>query len=373
MTRVAKAVVHAYYGGDATHSYFAACSDGGREALMEAQRYPEDYEGILAGAPAAPWTNLLTTAVWDSQAQLLDPANYIPGVKAAVIAAAVNAACDAQDGVRDGILNDPRQCKFDPATLLCKEGQSSDQCLTQPQVTALKKLYAGPVDSSGHRVLFGFLPGGMDGQGGWPIWMFGPLPGQSLQFMFGTGYFANMVYEKADWDFKSLNLDRDLKLAKDKTAAALDAVNPDLSQFKARGGKLIVYHGWDDAAIPPESTIEYYQSVVDKMGARAAEEFLRLYMVPGMQHCAGGAGTDSFGQHGNVLPADPAQNVHTALELWVEKGIAPGTIIASKYEEANGERKLLMTRPLCAYPQFSKYKGSGDVNDARNFVCEAGK
>jgi hypothetical protein len=371
MTRVAKAIVQAFYGKAAQRSYFAGCSDGGREALMEAQRYPEDYDGILAGAPANNWVPLLTTAAYDTQALTLDPASFIPQAKIATIAAAVNAACDELDGVKDGILNDPRQCKFDPATIQCK-GEESDKCLTAPQVEALKKLYAGPHDSQGHLVFPGYVPGAEEGEGGWGVWITGPAPAKSLMAFFGNGFFGSMVYEKADWDYKTFKVDDGLKAAQEKTGKALNATDPDLKAFKARGGKLIVYHGWDDPAITALNTINYYDSVVAKMGQKNVDSFVRLYMVPGVQHCGGGPGPDYFGEVGRLTFDDPSHSLDASLEQWVEKGAAPGTIIASKYPDKD-HHHVTMTRPLCPYPQAAKYKGGGDANEAGNFECAAGK
>ncbi|HME37232.1 MAG TPA: tannase/feruloyl esterase family alpha/beta hydrolase [Candidatus Sulfotelmatobacter sp.] len=371
MTRVAKETVRAFYGKPPQHSYFAGCSDGGREALMEAQRYPADYDGILAGAPANYWTALLSTAAADTQALTLDAASYIPQAKVPAIAAAVMKACDELDGVRDGILNDPRQCHFDPATIQCKAGEDTEQCLTAPQVTALKKIYAGPHDAHGQQVFPGFLPGGEDGPGGWGLWIFGPAPAKSLMAFFGVGYFADMVYETPDWDYKTFRLEAALKLAEERTASALNATDADLKPFQARGGKLILYHGWNDPAIPALNTVNYYQSVLAKMGGDA-DSFVRLYMVPGMQHCDSGPGPDSFGQVGQLTFEDPQHSVDAALERWVEKGEAPGTIIASKYS-ADDRQHPKMTRPLCAYPQAAKYKGKSDANDAASFVCEGKK
>jgi len=370
MTRVAKEAVHAFYGKTPQHSYFAGCSDGGREALMEAQRYPADYDGILAGAPANYWTALLSTAAADTQALTLDPASFIPPAKIPTIAAAVLAACDELDGVHDGILNDPRQCRFDPATIECKEGEDTDKCLTAPQATALKKIYAGPHDARGREVFPGFLPGAEDGQGGWVTWITGPTPLKSLMAFFGIGYFSNMVYEKADWDLKTFRLEDALKVAEERTETALDATDPDLKPFQARGGKLILYHGWNDPAIPALNTVNYYQNVVATLGQGDADLFVRLYMVPGMQHCNDGPGPDYFGQVGRLIFDDPQHSVDAVLEQWVEKSSAPSTIIASKFA-ADEKTHLKMTRPLCAYPQAAKYKGSGDTNDAASFVCEA--
>jgi hypothetical protein len=368
MTRVAKEAVHAFYGKTVQRAYFAGCSDGGREALMEAQRYPADYDGILAGAPANYWTALLSTAATDTQALTLDPASFIPRTKISTIAAAVNAACDELDGVRDGILNDPRQCHFDPATIQCKAGEDTDNCLTAPQAAALKAIYAGPHDAQHHEVFPGFLPGAEDGKGGWGSWITGAAPAKSAMALFGIGYFSNMVYEKSDWDYKTFTLEAGLKLAEEKTASALNATDADLKPFQARGGKLIMYHGWDDPAISALNSVNYYESVIGKMGQGEADSFVRLYMVPGMQHCGDGPGPDAFGQFLPFRSDDPQHSMHAALEQWVEKGAAPSAFIASKFA-ADDKQHPTMTRPLCAYPQAAKYKGSGDTNDAANFVC----
>ena len=374
MTLQSRAIVQAYYSNAPRRSYFAACSDGGREALMEAQRYPADYDGILAGAPANNWTNLLTTAVHNVQALILDPASYIPASKLPAISSAVLAACDASDGVKDGILNDPRQCHFDPAVMLCK-ASDSDQCLTAPQVTALKALYAGAYDSAGKQVFPGYLPGSETGGNGWGLWITGPAPGKSLMFVFGIGYFSNMVYEKSDWDYKTFNVDDGLRAAVEKTASALNATNPDLRPFGQRGGKLILYHGWNDPAISALSTVDYYNQMTAATGQKNAQSFVRLFMAPGVQHCAGGPGPDSFGQGGwepGMGPDDPQHDLYLALEQWVEKDTAPEQVIATKYPREGSASQQKMTRPLCAYPQQAKYKGSGDTSDAANFVCAPG-
>ena len=371
MTRIAKTVISTFYGSNAQHSYFGACSNGGRQALMEAQRFPEDYDGILAGAPANFWTHLLTKALADVNATTLDPASYLPANKLPAIARAVNAACDAQDGLTDGLLNDPRQCHFDAARLLCKEGDG-ETCLTAAQVTTLKKLYEGLHDAKGNLIFPGYVPGAEEGPGGWGPWITGAAPGKSLMFAFGTGFFFNMVYEKTDWNYQDANIEQALKTAEEKTAQKLDAVDANLAAFQARGGKLILYHGWNDPAISALNTINYYNSVATKMGQRAADAFVRLYMAPGMQHCAGGPGPNSFGQGGEFVK-DPQRNMELALEQWVEKGTPPHEIVASKYVDDDSAKGVKMTRPLCPYPQIAKYKGKGDPNDARNFVCAPGK
>jgi Tannase and feruloyl esterase len=369
MTRVAKLAVQQFYGSGAKRSYFAGCSDGGREALMEAQRYPEDYDGILAGAPASYWTGLLSTSVVDTQALTTTPSSFIPQTKIPNIASAVIAACDKLDGVADGILNDPRQCHFDPASIECKAGEENDKCLTAPQVTALKKIYAGLQNAEGHTIFPGYLPGAEVGGGGWGLWITGPAPAKSLMAFFGIGYYSNMVYEKTDWSYKSFAMDGGIQTAKEKTGAALDAVNPDLGPFRSRGGKLILYHGWNDPAIPAMNTINYFEEVVAKLGRENTDAFTRLYMVPGMQHCGGGPGADSFGTSGSWPAKDPQHNIRLALEMWVEKGTAPGTIIASKTSDGDSQGSATMTRPLCTYPQAVKYKGNGDTNSAESFVC----
>ena len=375
MTSLSKATLKAFYGDAPKHSYFASCSNGGRQALMEAQRYPEDYDGILAGAPANYWTHLLSNALYNAQATTLDPDNYIPSSKLPAIAHAVLAACDAKDGVKDGILNDPRQCHFDPAAILCKQG-NSDSCLTNPQVIALKKLYEGARDSKGQQVFPGYVPGGEEGQGGWGLWITGPAPGKALLFAFGNGFFGNMVYARADWDYKQAKLDDAVAAADKKFAAVMNSNDPNMKAFQSHGGKLILYHGWNDAAISPLNAINYYESVQATMGKQQADSFVRLYMVPGMQHCAGGPGTDVFGEFGISPVNDPQHNIYLALEEWTEKGAAPATIIASKLEADAGSvpagpaAKPKMTRPLCAYPQQAKYKGQGDTNEAASFTCE---
>ena len=370
MTRVAKLVIPQFYGSAPKRSYFAGCSDGGREALMEAQRYPYDYDGILAGAPANYWTGLLSLAVVDTQAVTATPASFIPPAKVATIGKAVIAACDKLDGVADGVLNDPRQCRFDPATIQCKQGEESNDCLTAPQVAALKAIYAGIHDANGRTIFPGYLPGAEEGQGGWALWITGPAPAKSLMAYFGLGYYSNMVYDQKDWDYKTFAVDAGMKVAASKTADALNAVNPDLSAFRSHGGKLILYHGWNDPAIPALNTVNYYQDVIAKMGRSAADSFTRLYMVPGMQHCGGGPGPENFGEALDATSTDPQHNIRTTLENWVEKGTAPSSFVVSKAASATSPE---ITRPLCPYPQSAKYKGTGDPNRAENFTCATGK
>jgi len=360
----AKALVAAFYGNGPRHSYFSSCSDGGREALMEAQRFPADYDGILAGAPANNWTRLLSSAMEDAL-MLSDPAAYIPASKLPAIQAATLAACDAQDGVKDGVIGDPSRCKFDPSQLLCKSGES-DSCLTASQTAALQKLYTAKQGFPGH------LPGGETGPNGWGDWITGGAPGRSLMFAFGTGFFGNFVYDNPAWDFRTFQPDRGTAIADDKFAHALNATDPDLKRFRASGGKLIIYHGWADAAISALSSVDYLQSVQKKMGTSQTSAFLRLYLAPGMAHCGGGPGPDSFGQ-GSVASAEPQHSITKALEDWVEKGAAPAALIATKYKVGSPASGVARTRPLCPYPQVARYSGSGSTDDAANFTCAAPK
>ncbi len=370
MTVKAKAIIKAYYGDAAKRSYFSSCSNGGRQALMEAQRFPEDYDGIIAGAPANYWTHLLTAGAWDVQATQSDPASYIPAAKIPTLSAAVLKACDALDGVADGLITDPRACHFDPASLVCKEGDAKS-CFTAPQVAALKKLYAGPVNSKGEKIFPGRVLGGEEGPGGWPLWITGGSPGTSLMYQFTTGFFPNMVFDDPKWDFKTFNFDTGVKAADEKEAQNLNANDPNLKAFEKRGGKLIIYHGWSDAAISAYNTIDYYNSMVAAMGAKETNSFVRVFLAPGLQHCFGGPGPNSFGQLGiGTAPMDSQHNINLALEEWVDKGTAPERLVATKYNvDMAPAQGVKMTRPLCPFPKMAQYKGTGDTNDEANFVC----
>jgi hypothetical protein len=366
----AKSLIHAFYDQALQHSYFDSCSDGGREALMEAQRFPTDFDGILAGAPANFWTHMLAAGVDMSHTFYTNPAGYISSVKFPAIGAAVLAACDAQDGVKDGIINDPSRCHFDPSTLLCKDIETR-ACLTAPQVASLKKLYAGGQNSHGAPIFPGYAPGAEDGRGGWVPWLIGNGPGGSSSSVYMENYFRYMVFEDPTWNPLTAKIDMVLQTADEKTARALNATETDLHGFQSRGGKLIVYHGWNDPAISPTNTINYYNGVLHAMGTQTAEGFVRLYMVPGMQHCIGGPGPSSFGQLGTTTAKGSEHGMYDALEQWVEKGVAPGAVVATKYVEDNPGKGAKMTRPLCAYPQIAAYKGTGDTNDSANFECKA--
>jgi feruloyl esterase len=358
-----KTIILALSGRSPAKSYFSSCSNGGRQGLMEAQRFPEDYDGIIAGAPSLDPTKIGAGYAWNLQALEVTPGSYIPASKLPAIESAVLDACDARDGVSDGVLDDPRKCSFDPRVLLCKSADS-DGCLTEPQVSALQKVYAGPIDSSGRRVEEGFLPGGEAGQTGWRAWITGAAPGTSLQFAFSMA-----LADAYSVDIKTYNFDKDPQKWEELLGMTLNAVNPDLRAFNARGGKLILFHGWSDAAIPPTGTIRYYESVGSTVGAEVAQRFVRLYMIPGMQHCGGGAGPNAF----DPVPTSelsPNRSMFRALERWTEQTITPESIIGTRYTTpGNPASGLLRTRPLCPYPQAARYRGSGSTDNAANFVC----
>jgi len=365
-----KAAIRAFYGNGPQHSYFSSCSNGGRQALMEAQRYAADYDGLIAGAPAANWTHIMAGFNWDEQSLESDPARYIPANKFPAVEKAALAACDALDGVKDGVIDDPRKCHFDPSVLLCKGGESAT-CLTGPQISALKKIYAGPHNSKGEQVYPGFEPGGEAAASflGWAAWFSGAAPGQSAQYAFATQGGAYLIYQNAAWDYRKANFDQDVRTADETMGPKLNAIDPNLKALKDRGGKLILYHGWSDPALVPTATINYYESVVAKIGQKDTDGFARLYMVPGMNHCALGPGPNSFGA-GSERGANSDFSMFTALQRWVEKGTAPNQIIATKYKiDGNPTSGVARTRPLCPYPQVAKYKGSGSADDAANFAC----
>lgn len=362
MTENGKKITRAFYGKRPTYSYYVGCSKGGQQGLMEAQRYPGDYDGLIAGDPANNWTRFYAGGhLWYSLATLKDPESYIPATKLPLLANAVNASCDALDGIADGVLDDPRKCAFDPAVLTCEAGEDSEACLTPKQVNAVKDIWTGARNSAGQVVYPGLLPGAEDGPGGWASWTTGTAPFTgSRHWSAAEGFFKYMVFENPTWDFRTFNFDTDLPWALAKVGRSLDATDPNLRPLKRRGGKLLVYHGWSDPDISPLNSIDYYESVVSLLGAqqerskalRETQEFFRLFMVPGMQHCRGGPGPENF-------------DMLTALEQWVEHGVAPQRIVATHLTSGVVDR----TRPLCPYPQIARWNGSGSSDDATNFVC----
>lgn len=364
-----KAVISAYYAKPPSRSYFAGCSDGGREALVEAQRFPKDFDGIVAGAPANYWTNLMTNAAATMRA-LGKPGAWLSPGDLALVSAAAQRACPSGDGY----LDDPGSCKFDPATLLCKAGQK-EHCLSDAQLDGLKAVYAGTVDADGKRINPGYPPGGEAGPAAWSLWITGTDPKRtagSLMSGFSSGYFANMVFDKPGWTPKDGSVAGDWAAAR-KTAEAFDAANPDLSAFKAAGGKLLQYHGWSDAAIPTTSSVHYYNAVAARLGGvDEIKSFYRLFLAPGMMHCGGGPGPSAVsGVFGQTAPsADAEHDVLAALDRWVEKGQAPEKIVATRYKDDNPTQGVAAQRPWCAYPATAHFSGAGAHGEAANFTCK---
>jgi feruloyl esterase len=346
MTAAAKAFVRAFYDAAPSFSYWNGCSTGGKQGLTEAQRFPADYDGIIAGAPANNWTRLMTGLLWAGRATLSDPESRIPAEKFAVLNRASLHACDAQDGVADGVIENPRSCRFDPQVVKCKEGDGAD-CLTAAQVDAAKKIYGPATNPRTGEELFPGLPPGSE-----PGW--GPAAGGPAPFPIPDSHFKYVVFEDPKWDFRTLDFDRDVARAEHVDNGTLTAISPDLNAFIKRGGRLLLYHGWNDQLISAQNSVNYYESVRSTVGAALTDTAVRLFMAPGMTHCSGGPGPNQ---------ADWL----AALEQWVERGDAPTRIIASR--SANGV--VDRTRPLCAYPQVAQYSGQGSTDDAANFSCVA--
>jgi feruloyl esterase len=345
MTVKGKAIAAAFYSNQPRFTYFVGCSAGGRQGLMAAQRYPDDFDGIVAGAPALNATGRAVFAMYVAQNLHQDEAAYIPPTKYPAIHNAVLQACDAHDGVKDGVIENPTKCSFDPKVLACS-GADSASCLTPPQVEAARKMYQPAVNAQSKKEIFPGLSYGSEL--GWATF------GSPQPFGIATQMFQYLVFNNQNWDYKTMNFDSDMAAVDKAEAGLINARNPDLRKFTASGGKLIQYHGWADPQIPAPSSTQYYQSVLDTMGGPGkVMDSYRLFMVPGMNHCGGGPGTTTF-------------DMLAALEQWVEKKQAPNQIPASRVVEGKVER----TRPLCPYPQVATYKGSGSTDDAANFVCK---
>ena len=341
MTVKAKAIIQAFYGNAPRRSYWNGCSTGGRQGLKEAQMFPEDFDGIIAGAPA----NRTAMALWVAHALLKDPASYIPPAKYPLIHKAVLDACDARDSVKDGLIEDPTRCKPDPGVLLCKDGDGPD-CLTAPQVEAARKVYMPGRNPRTGKELFGPLAPGSEL--GWATLGGGPEPYAAI-----LDQLKYVVVKDPAWDWRTFDFDQDIARFQLPENLVMNATNPNLTRFFARGGKLLIYHGWNDQNVSPYNTIKYFNSAQEALGgASRTADNMRLFMAPGMAHCSGGEGPNAFDKVGT-------------LDRWVEEGKAPDSIIASH----NTEGKIDRTRPLCPYPRAAKYKGIGSIDDAANFVC----
>jgi len=342
MAMKSKEIIHAFYSRDPQLSYYQGCSTGGRQGLMEAQRYPTDFDAIIAGAPVNNVVHLNIQSVSRQVDMLREPASILPREKIKLLADAVMTACDAKDGVKDGIISDPQSCRFDPKELQCKAGDAPD-CLTSAQVETAKRAWEPVKTKAGAMVYPGSSPGF---EMGYRM----PTPGMPISPLFAdTPRYVG--HQDAKWDVMTFDLDADLALAM-KNAAFIESTDPDLAKFRARGGKLLLYHGWADPGPAPQNTINYLTAVAEKLGGNQSD-WMRLYLMPGMGHCAGGVGPDRADFLG-------------AMEGWREKGQAPAQIVAAR---AANQQRTEMTRPLCPYPQMAKYTGSGSTDDARNFVC----
>lgn len=342
MTVKSKAIVSAFYGNPPKYSYWNGCSTGGRQGLQEAQRYPNDYDGIIAGAPA----NRTALALWIAFAILKDPASYIPASKYALVHRAVLDACDANDGLKDGLIEEPTRCHFDPKVLLCK-GADDGSCLTAPQVEGARKIYTAATNPRTGQQLFPSLPPGTEL--GWSILGAGPEP-SAVMF----DHYKYVVFKDPSWDWRTFNFDSDIVHSERPENTVMNATDPNLKSFFGHNGKLLLYHGLSDPNISALSTIQYYNRVVDTMGgASKTADNIRLFLEPGMGHCGGGEGPNVFDKV-------------SAEEQWVEQGKAPERIIASHSTGGKVDR----TRPLCPHPQIAQYKGSGSIDDEKNFVCK---
>jgi len=344
MAVAAKSVIQAFYGNRPSRSYFNGCSTGGRQALVEAQRFPDDFDGIIAGAAANPKTRLDAWRMVMSLAMLKSSETLIPESKYSTIHHAVVEACDSLDGVRDGLIENPTRCHFDPQKLLCK-GADDPGCLTAPQVEAAKVVMSPLKDPKTAEEIFpGFEPGN---ELGWGRMLSGPDP-------YGTTYdsFRYVVFQDPAWNWRTFSLERDLAKAEQMGHGLLTSIDPNLTAF-ARRGKLLMYHGWADQDIAPRASVNFYQRTKQATTAPASNtDWVRLFMVPGMQHCGGGEGPNEF-------------DTISALESWVERGQPPASMLASHRTEGKVDR----TRPLCPYPQVAKYRGTGSIDDAANFAC----
>jgi feruloyl esterase len=346
ITIKAKAIVAEFYDKGPRYSYYNGCSTGGRQGLMEVTRYPEDFDGVVVGAPANPHIHLHAADIERNMILRKDPGHSMSAAKLAILHKAVMDSCDTLDGIKDGLLENPEMCRFDPATLLCK-GTDTDLCLTAPQVEAAKLIYSDIKTKKLDLVWTGFPRGGELEYRSLTAIIIPNAPPPS----FPLDSFRILAYQDPNWDWRTWDLDREVALA-DQKAGYIDVHTYDLSAFKARGGKLLLYHGWSDPGIAAGNTVNFYKGVLAKMGEKQ-DDWFRLFMVPGMLHCSGGPGPDQF-------------NKMAVMERWRESGIVPDQIIATHVTGSTVD----MTRPLCPYPKVAVYKGSGSTNDAVNFTCK---
>ena len=365
VTTIAKQVVDAYYGEPADYSYFMGCSNGGKMGLMSVQRYPEDFDGVVVGGPVIDRTGLMMMFDW-SQKALLNA--EIPPYKIPAMEDATLAMCDAQDGLKDGVIDRPDQCEFDPEALTCA-GEDSAQCLTPTQVDAWRKILDGPTNSAGQSLYAGYFPGHEDD---YPAYVTGSgvMHGYpSSNFMYMDSFMRWVVFGP-DYDpIKEFDFDTG-PAELEPFAADHDADDPDLTAFEDRGGKLIIFNGWADHSTPPLQLIRYLGEVQEVHGDDT-DNFVRLFMLPGFHHCGGGPGPNVFGAPSNPLVNlnDPERDVMGAIVRWVEEDEPPSRIIATKFVRDDPDLGISRTRPVCPYPQVAQYSGTGSIDDAENFEC----
>ncbi len=343
MTLKAKAILEAYYGRKEHLSLWVSCSTGGRQGLMEAYRYPEDYDGISSMAPANPMVGLMIGSLWTGYAAMKDEAYRLPNIM--ISNKAYIEQCDETDGLKDGIVSDPEQCSYDPGIIQCKEGDQND-CLTAKQVVALRDIYAGTKNPRTGELVFAGFPPGSEQQ--LMALTSGPEP-----FRVATSYFRDIVFENPQWDFRAYDYDKDLESSFKAGSDILDVPSNGFTRFFEGGGKLLLSHGWADGLIPAPNTVAFYKSMIANMDPEKAAESVRLFMLPCVGHCGGGEGPSMV-------------DMLSVIDKWVSEGKAPESIIASRPPD-----QKTMTRPICPYPQIAKYKGTGDIDDAANFECKS--
>jgi feruloyl esterase len=363
----AKAITAAFYGRPAAHSYFVGCSKGGQEGFMEAQRYPEDFDGIVSGAAANQWTDLFSSFMWTENLNLANRESYLSPDDLAKIGAAVSAACDT-GSAKSGFVSDPLRCEVAPASI----------GLTPAKLRTYQSIHQGPKDRSGKPTYAGQAYGGENPGWGDTISAnnFEAAETEAQMSMYGANFYRNFVYQDKKWTFHGFDLEKGRADAERIIGPIMNAEDVHFTKFKARHGKLIQYAGMVDSIVTPLSSVKFYQAVVAAQGQKSdpaalarTQEFYRLFLAPGVGHCGGGPGPNQFGQAGGV--GDAEHDMVVALEQWVEKDAPPTRIVATKFVSDDKAKGVAMTRPLCLFPQVAKYKGSGAVTDAANFACTA--
>jgi feruloyl esterase len=362
-TVAAKDVVRQFYGKASKKNYFISCSAGSHHAIMEATRFPQDYDGLVGGAAPWRWTGLMFGHTWNSVPALKDP-TALTAESVAILHRGMIAACDMLDGVKDGVISDPRRCTVDPVQFQCSEAKKAE-CLTPLQVQAARHIYAGARQSNGTQL----MPGQVRGtELGWPGLMNGATPGGSAWLFWKQVVFDDANFDNAQFDFDK---DADRALATkigNSTLAEVYDEKPDMTAFKARGGKFIFFQGWADSTITPLMDLDFYNRIVAKYGQAETDKFLRFFPLAGMGHCGGGEGFSHIGgATGAPIKDDPDHDMVKALDLWAKKDMAPSVFIGAHMDG----KVVTATRPICRYPLEAKYVGHGDTNDAANFVCRS--